>query len=152
MRTTGSDYLKRFLIIFFSVFIVGYFIFNFRIFIAGPDVIITHPQNGAVLEKDLIEVLGKATNINYISINDRAIFIDENGNFKELLLLSSGYNIIVIKAKDKFEREISKKIEVTFKGESVSHESIINIDESLSTSTQQVASSTTSQAESEVEN
>jgi len=135
MRKSGSDYLKLYSIIFFSILIVGYFIFNFRIFIAGPEILITSPQNGEVTDKELIEISGKAENVNFISINDRSIFLDENGNFKEVLLLSSGYNIIVIKARDKFERIISKNLEIIYKGDSINHDDVINLENSLSTST-----------------
>ena len=135
MRKSGSDYLKLYSIIFFSILIIGYFIFNFRIFIAGPEIIITSPQNGEVTDKELIEITGTAENVNFISINERSIFLDENGNFKEVLLLSSGYNIIVIKARDKFERIISKNLEIIYKGNSINHNDVINLENSLSTST-----------------
>jgi len=135
MRKSGSDYLKLYSIIFFSILIIGYFIFNFRIFIAGPEIIITSPQNGDVTDKELIEITGTAENVNFISINERSIFLDENGNFKEVLLLSSGYNIIVIKARDKFERIISKNLEIIYKGDSINHDDVINLENSLSTST-----------------
>jgi len=135
MRKNGSDYLKFYSIILFSILIVGYFIFNFRIFIAGPEIIITSPQNGEVSDKELVEVSGKAENVNFISINDRSIFLDNEGNFKEFLLLSSGYNIIVIKAQDKFKRNISKNLEIVYKGNSVNQDDIINIENNLATST-----------------
>ena len=145
MRRTGSDYLKFYSIIFFSILIVGYFIFNFRIFIEGPEIIITSPQNGEVTDKELVEVTGKAENVNFISINDRSIFLDGDGNFKEFLLLSSGYNIIVIKARDKFERSISKKLEVIYQGESVNRDDVINIENDLSTTTDSGTSTLKSQ-------
>lgn len=136
MRRNGSDYAKIFFIAAFSIFIIGYFIFNFRIFIAGPSIVVTSPQNGEETDKDLIEVTGKAQNTNFITVNDRPIFVDNEGNFKEFLLLSAGYNIIVIKAQDKFERKISKNIEVISKASAVDHSEIINImEENSSTST-----------------
>jgi len=135
MRRTGSDYLKFVSIILFSILIVGYFIFNFRIFIAGPEIIVTSPQSGRVTDTELLEIVGKAENVNFISLNDKPIFVDGEGNFKEFLLLSSGYNIIVIKAQDKFERKISKNIEVIFNGQSINREDVINIETKFSTST-----------------
>lgn len=135
MRRSGSDYLKIISIVAFSILIVGYFIFNFRIFIAGPDIIITSPQNGQVTDKELVEIIGKASNVNFISINDRPIFVDGEGNFKEFLLLSSGYNIIVIKAQDKFERKISKNLEIIYNGQSINRDDVMDIETSLSTST-----------------
>lgn len=152
MRKSGSDYLKAVSIIAFAIFIIGYFIFNFRIFIAGPDIIITSPQNGQTTDKELIEVVGKATNVNFISLNDRSIFIDSNGNFKEFLLLSPGYNIIIVKAKDKFERNISKNIEIIFTGQSVTHQDVVNIEDSLSTSTSSGTSTFDSSASSTEQN
>jgi bacillopeptidase F len=136
MRRNGTDYVKIIFIVLFSIFIIGYFIFNFRIFIAGPSIVVTSPQNGEETDKDLVEITGKAQNTNFISINDRPIFVDNEGNFKEFLLLSAGYNIIVIKAQDKFERKISKNIEVISKASAVDHSDIINItEENSSTST-----------------
>lgn len=135
MRRNGSDYLKFYSIIFFSILIVGYFIFNFRIFITGPKIIIYSPQSGEISDKELLEITGKAEKVNFISINDRSIFLDSEGNFKEFLLLSSGYNIIVIKAKDKFDRSISKKIEIIYQGKSINHNDVINIENNLSTAT-----------------
>jgi hypothetical protein len=134
MRKSGSDYLKLYSIIFFSILIIAYFIFNFRIFIAGPEIIVTSPQNGETTDKDLVEITGKAENVDFISLNDRSIFLDNDGNFKEFLLLSSGYNIIVIKAQDKFKRSISKKLEIIYKGDSGNYD-LINLESNLSTST-----------------
>ena len=56
-----------------------------------------------------------AKNIKDISLNDRKIFIDEQGNFKEQLLLSYGYNVFKIKANDKFGRSVEKIVEIIYK-------------------------------------
>lgn len=136
MSKTPADYLKIFLIILFSIGIILYIIFNFRIFIAGPEIIVTSPQNGSNVNTELLEIVGSAKNVSFIDLNEKPIFLDENGNFKEFLLLATGYNIIVIKAKDKFEREISKKIEVVFEGESVEHGDIIELQNNLATTTE----------------
>jgi hypothetical protein len=135
MRRNGSDYLKFYSIIFFSIIIIGYFIFNFRIFIAGPEIIITSPQNGGTTDQSLVEITGKAENVDFISLNDRSIFLDNNGNFREFLLLSSGYNIIIIKAQDKFKRSISKKLEIINNGNSNNHEILLDLENNFSTST-----------------
>lgn len=152
MRKSGSDYLKFYSIILFSILIVGYFIFNFRIFIAGPEIIITSPQNGSVTNKELIEIDGVAKNVNFISMNDRSIFLDNDGNFKEFLLLSSGYNIIVIKAQDKFKRNISKNLEIIYKGDSINHEDLINLATSTDsgTSTLKILNATSTATSSKV--
>jgi hypothetical protein len=47
-------------------------------------------------------------------LNDRQIFVDKDGTFNEELLLSPGYNVWTIQAKDKFGRIVTKKIELVF--------------------------------------
>ena len=48
-------------------------------------------------------------------MNDRQMFTDEEGEFSEKLLLSYGYNIITVKAKDRFGRETKKTLELIYK-------------------------------------
>lgn len=98
--------------------LIAYSLFNSRIFISGPQITITSPQNGASIEENrLVEVSGEATHISYLSLNDRQIYTDENGFFEEDLLLNVGYNVIQLKAKDKFNRSIERTIEVVYTGE-----------------------------------
>jgi len=146
MIKTGADYLKIGLIIFFSITIVVYFVFNFRVFIAGPEIIITSPENGAVVDNSLIEISGRALNTSFISLNNRPILVDKDGYFKEFLLLSGGYNIIVFEAKDKFDRHISKKLELTLNKEVTNHQDLIDKQKELS---EENATSTTPEEEVE---
>lgn len=105
-------------IILFVFGLIGYSLFNSRIFIAGPQITIQEPQNGALIEeKPLIEVSGLAENIAYLRLNGRQIYTDENSFFEEALLLNPGYNIIQLEAEDKFGRGIKKIIEVVYDGD-----------------------------------
>jgi hypothetical protein len=102
-----------FFIILFSL--LGYTAYEIQRIIFGPKIEVVFPKNGSLISNSLIEVSGIAKNINNISLDDRKIFTDEQGNFKEKLLLSYGYNAITIKAGDKFGRNIEKIIEVIYK-------------------------------------
>jgi len=84
-------------------------------FIIGPTITISSPTNGESVGNSLIELKGTAKNISYISVNDRRIFTDEEGVFKEKLLLYPGYNIISVKAEDRFDRNIEKTLELVYK-------------------------------------
>jgi hypothetical protein len=97
-----------------GLLIVGYGCYEARHLIAGPEVSILTPKNGDTLTSDYIEITGTAENIAYISLNDRQIYIDDKGNFKESLLLSPGYNKEVIVAKDKFGRVKHETIELVY--------------------------------------
>jgi len=96
------------------VAILGYTYFQMQNLVTGPVINISEPQNGATLTSSRIEVIGTTENISGINLNDRQIFIDESGAFKEKLLLSPGYNIITLRAEDKFGRETKKILELVF--------------------------------------
>lgn len=75
---------------------------------------ITAPLNGSSVNSSFIEIEGKALNISYITLNDRQIFTNEEGIFKEKLLLSYGYNVITISAKDRFGRNTKEILEIIY--------------------------------------
>lgn len=95
--------------------IASYSIFEARFLIAGPSLTIVSPRSGDTVSSSRIEVTGVAENVSDISLNDRAIFIDGKGNFKEVLLLSYGYNILTLKAHDRFGRETLEILELIYK-------------------------------------
>lgn len=113
-------YSKRLHIVlpFILIFLLSaswYIYFQAEDLIRGPILTVTVPENGTSVNNSLVEVEGRARNISRISMNDRQIFIDEEGVFKEKLLLSYGYNIITVSAEDKFGREIERKLHLIYK-------------------------------------
>jgi len=84
-------------------------------FLVGPKIIIESPKDGETFSSSYIEIKGEVKNVSFLSLDGRQIFADQNGNFKEGLLLARGYNIIELSAKDKFNREIKIKREVVLK-------------------------------------
>jgi hypothetical protein len=109
--------------------VISYSYYRTKDFVRGPVITISYPVDGSTVSDKPIEIVGEARNISYISINDRQIFTNEEGVFKEKLLLYPGYNIISIKASDKFDRDIKKIIEVIYK------EKILDITENSASST-----------------
>ncbi|PIT90925.1 hypothetical protein COU17_03130 [Candidatus Kaiserbacteria bacterium CG10_big_fil_rev_8_21_14_0_10_49_17] len=104
--------------IFFSLVLVliigGYTLYEMRNVILGPTVSISSPATGTRSTEQLITVEGIARNISRISLNDRPIFVDESGVFKEQLLLPFGYSIMTLKASDRFGRETIKTLELVY--------------------------------------
>jgi hypothetical protein len=93
--------------------VLVYTIFQFHNILTGPEVSISSPPNGAHVATALTEITGNTQNISAISLNDRPIFIDESGEFKEKILLQDGYNVLKIQAEDKFGRKTERMIELT---------------------------------------
>lgn len=111
--------LKNSLIAVAVLFVVGYGIFNSRFIIQGPEITLEaldEESNTIITEDKTLFLKGKVLHSSFISINGRPIFIDETGQFNEKLLLSSGVSIIDIYAKDKFGKEVRKKIDVLYQG------------------------------------
>jgi hypothetical protein len=107
---------KKYLIILILVIIFLFFgLYKARVFLEGPKIVIESPIDGQVFTASDVEVSGQASNVSLLYLNGRQIFTDQNGNFKENLLLARGYNILQIEAKDKFNREVKTKKEVVLK-------------------------------------
>jgi hypothetical protein len=94
--------------------IVGYTGYQIKDWRTGPTVDITTPQAGThqTPSSPLVTIKGKAERIAYLHLNGRQIYTDPDGTFKESLLLSPGYNIITVSAKDKFNRTTEKRLEL----------------------------------------
>lgn len=104
-----------FLIILIGLLIVSsYVYFQSYNLIKGPIITTTFPTNGSVVGNSLVDIKGKAKNISYISLNDRQIFTNKEGVFNEKLLLSYGYNLITISAKDRFGRNTREILEIIY--------------------------------------
>jgi hypothetical protein len=110
----GKLILKTLFIAFFVLIIVGYGVFQSQKIISGPKISINSPTMGQILTQSNIDITGVASNISAISLNDRPIFIDEEGNFSEKLMLYPGYNIIKLRAEDKFGSQVEKDLELVY--------------------------------------
>ncbi len=83
---------------------ISYIVFQARFLIAGPQ--ITLRNEVSILQNNRVVTLeGTAVNITHLWLNDRPIYTDEVGNFKEALVLENGYTIATLRAKDRYGRE-----------------------------------------------
>jgi len=84
-----------------------------RNLVRGPSITVLSPVNGSNLDNQLVTISGKTKNIAGMSLNDRQIFPDENGNFAETLVLPVGYTIMSLKAEDKFGKKTEQSLSLT---------------------------------------
>lgn len=96
-----------------SGFIIGYALFQAQNILNGPIVSIFVPRNS----NEVAVIAGEAKNTSFITMNGRQIAIDKGGNFSEKFVLSDGYNIVKIAAKDKFGHVSEKTIEMVYERE-----------------------------------
>jgi hypothetical protein len=115
MSRNAVSSLRIALIVLLGLIILGYSLFQAQKLLSGPIIDIYSPKSGATYTESLIEIEGRARNISYLNLNDRPIFTDKNGYFKEKFLLSPGYNVIKLDARDKFKTHTEKKLELILK-------------------------------------
>lgn len=101
---------KRLLVVVLTLVIIIYGYTHVRAFMAGPLIKVTSPRDGETVEDALVTMTGTANRISQISLNGRQIFTDEAGHFKEELLLAYGYNILELKAEDRFGRTVKETL------------------------------------------
>ena len=110
-------YLKIFLVFIFGLLLIGYSVYQSRYLIIGPTIELGSPLDGTVTKEKIVEIRGRATNAAFVFLNDRQIFTDEAGNFREILLASEGYNIMTLRVKDGLGRERKLSRVFVYKGE-----------------------------------
>lgn len=112
--TEGGYNAKVFTVIFAVVLLVSYGLYNARDLIRGPSIEILSPPHFTETRENTVTIKGMAKNVTFISLNERPISIDPKGVFEEKLLLSQGSNIIVLKGRDRFKKEVSETLEVYY--------------------------------------
>jgi hypothetical protein len=117
-------YFKLTLTLSITFLIAFYSIYQTKDLVVGPVINIYQPKNGDVFSKSMVEIKGTTQNISIINLNDRPIFVDEEGNFSELLLLSYGYNVIKMEVSDKFDRKITKTLELIYQIKTIANSTI----------------------------
>ncbi len=108
-------YFKAVVGIALLIFVVGYSLFQSRNLLHKPQITIEGPENGATLSENMLDIKGNVGRVNFVSLDDRPIFIDEAGNLSEKVLLSPGYNVFKIAVEDSFKRKAEKLLEVVYK-------------------------------------
>ena len=93
--------------------VIGYSGLKLKDLLTGPRVTINSPSDGQTIQKNFVNIQGKAERISQLYLNGKKIFTDEQGNFNEPYLLASGYNLLEIVANDQFGRQITKKLQLT---------------------------------------
>ena len=103
MNILGKKTLKNSLLGIFFLFIVVYAFFRSHDLIFGVKIKDVNLIDGTTFTASTINVTGNAKNAVKLMLNGREISIDQAGNFDETIALLAGYNVVDIKAVDKFE-------------------------------------------------
>jgi len=114
-RTKSQFYLGIILGCLAILIVFGYALYETWNYFSGPAITISSPSNGATLSEQLVEIQGTAINGNEVFLNGQRILTDDKGEFRQVLLLAEGYNIIGLKVEDKFKRTAERQLELVYK-------------------------------------
>ncbi len=109
------DLRKRLELYFFGILLIATLLYGaWRIFplIAGPRIIITTPKNNEMVSSTTFAISGNVSRVKNIEISGRAIPIDKDGNFSEILVTQFPYTVITLKATDFYDKTITKTLQV----------------------------------------
>ena len=70
--------------------------------------------DGATITESVFLIKGTAKNATNLTLNNREISIDQDGNFNETIALLPGYNVISIRAEDKFGNVDEKDYKIMY--------------------------------------
>ena len=87
-----------------ALFIATYVLFQARFMIIGPQIVLVD-EPASLQNQQQIHLSGTAHNISRLWLNDRPIYTDAHGNFKEALVLENGYTVATLRAEDRYGRE-----------------------------------------------
>lgn len=102
MNSNAKKILKVALLSIFFIFIAVYAFSRSYDLIFGVEIKNVNITDGARVTESITEVTGNAKGAVKLTLNGREISLDQSGYFTEKIALLSGYNIINLRAEDKF--------------------------------------------------
>lgn len=112
-RMTPQIGLVGITIAFFLLFF-GYLFLQYKSYTSPPDLVVTQPKEGEVIQTSKVEIVGQTAADAVVSINNQKIALSTNGEFTTTLLLSPGVNSIIIESTSKYgkKKTITRTIQV----------------------------------------
>ncbi len=111
-RTTVIRSLKFLVIIVFIGLVVAFAFSRVLNYARGPSLEILEPANGTTISSSTVSLSGRVQRVNKLFLNGNMITTDEAGYWRETLIVFPGLNKITIVAEDRFDRKISKNLDL----------------------------------------
>jgi cytoskeletal protein RodZ len=97
----------------FIILTLGYIIWQLWSINKTPSLVVSEPQNNAVISGSATNVSGQTDPGTDVSVNGQSIFVDSKGGFKTQAALSPGPEEITITASNRFGKSVSRDINIT---------------------------------------
>ena len=120
MQDNPKKLLTIALITIIGIAVLGYVYYRSRDLLRGPSITLSSPVDGGSFTEPSVILEGTVKNTSELFINDRKVFISEEGAFSEELLLLPGYTIMTVVARDKFGKEAMEELRLYLQQENLS--------------------------------
>jgi len=114
MTQNVKKIMKFIILSLFFLFIIIYAFLRSKDLIFGIKIKNVNITDNSKITENIIKITGNAKNAIKLTLNDREISINQEGNFEETIALLSGYNIVNIKAQDKFGNNDEKNYKLIY--------------------------------------
>jgi len=108
-------YLKSAVIFLIILGILVFLLWKVEEIFKPPYLKITQPMDGSITYDRQLKVLGQSQKEAEIVINNKPIFVDNNGNFETTIDLQNGLNLIKIIAKKRYSKINTAEVRVLLK-------------------------------------
>ena len=114
MQNDAKKILKIVLVSVLFVFILIFGFFNSRDLLFGVKIKNVNIVDGMKVTNNIVKITGVAKHAVKLSLNGREISVDQQGNFNETIALALGYNVVSIRAQDKFGHVDEKNYQLIY--------------------------------------
>lgn len=91
---------------------LGYIFYAVSNFTSPPNLEIQSPSTETVIRQDKVEIVGKTDEGASLKINDQVVFLDDIGNFREIVKLQPGLNNIELRSTNRVKKETVRVIKI----------------------------------------
>jgi hypothetical protein len=92
--------------------IIGYISWRSLPYAQGPRIDVFEPVDGSAVAGPTIDVVGQAERVVSLTLNGSPISVNEQGSFKETLIVFPGVNTLTLRAADQFGRGTEARLEI----------------------------------------
>lgn len=89
--------------ILFLILVALYFYREIGFLVKAPALEVSQPLTDITVREETFEIAGK-TDAVYLTVNDKEVYIDKQGNFRTEINLSQGINVMKIQAENRFNK------------------------------------------------
>ncbi len=109
-RTSTLRLIKYTAISLVAIIIIAYAIARSLAYARGPKIDLNSPTDGAVISSPTVDLIGMIERAHNLTINGGAVSIDEQGHFKQTIVVFPGLNKLTLRATDQFDRNTETDI------------------------------------------